>query len=210
MNYLVIEGNIGVGKTTLAGMLSEDVSGKLILEKFQDNPFLPKFYQNPERYSFPLELSFLADRYRQHKEEIMNRDMFTPLMIADYYFSKSFIFASITLTEDEFRLYRQLYNIILQQQLPVPDLYVYLYLPVDQLLLNIKKRGRDYEKAIQADYLKKLQDGYFNFMKSRKDMKFLILDIQNIDFIHKHDDYKKIKNIIFDEHFKNGICNIIV
>ena len=209
MNYLVIEGNIGAGKTSLAQMLSEDLNGKLILEKFEDNPFLPKFYDDPERYSFPLELSFLADRYRQHKEELTNRDIFTPLMVADYYFSKSLIFAGITLPEDEYHLYRQLYSII-HQQIPIPDLYVYLHLPVEKLLENITTRGRDYEKSINADYLKKLQDGYFKYMRSCKNMKILILDIQNIDFVRNQNDYGKIKKYILNEHLGNGICTIDV
>ena len=209
MNYLVIEVNIGAGKTSLATKMAEDMNARLILEKFADNPFLPKFYSDPERFSFPLELSFLAERYKQHKDQLTHLDMFSPLAIADYYFSKSLIFASITLPEDEYKLYRQLYNII-HQHLPVPDLYVYLWLPVEQLLDNIRQRGRDYEKDINSDYLKKLQDRYFVYMKDRHDMKCLVLDTRNVDFVHRNEDFQKIKETIFNRTFDRGITRVIL
>jgi deoxyadenosine/deoxycytidine kinase len=209
LNYLVIEGNIGAGKTSLANRLAHDYNSRLILEKFADNPFLPKFYKDPDKYSFPLELSFLAERYKQHKEELSNRDMFTPLAIADYYFAKSIIFASITLPEDEFMLYRQLYNII-HQHLPIPDLYVYLHLPVENLINNIALRGRDYEKVISPEYLKKLQDGYFDFFKSRNDIKIVVIETLNIDFVNKEQDYLKLKDLIFNSKFEKGINRILI
>ncbi len=209
MNYLVIEGNIGAGKTSLATRMADDMKARLILEKFADNPFLPKFYNDPDRYSFPLELSFLAERYKQHKEELTHHDIFSPLAIADYYFSKSLIFASITLPEDEYNLYRQLYNII-HQHLPRPDLYVYLWLPVEQLLDNIRSRGRNYEKGINSEYLKKLQDRYFVYMKNRHEMKCLVIDTRNIDFVHRDEDYAKIKDVIFNRTFDPGITRVIL
>ncbi|HYW97014.1 MAG TPA: deoxynucleoside kinase [Bacteroidales bacterium] len=209
MNYLVIEGNIGAGKTSLANRLAEDMGARLILEKFAENPFLPKFYSDPAKYSFPLELSFLAERYKQHKEQLTHRDMFAPLAIADYYFSKSLIFAAITLPVDEYNLYRQLYNII-HQHLPLPDLYVYLYLPVENLMKNIGKRGRDYERGISSEYLTKLQDGYFVYMKGRKDMKSLVIDTRNIDFVNNQDDYLKLKDAIFNHTYVAGITRIIL
>lgn len=204
LNYLVIEGNIGAGKTSLASMLAMEQNAKLILEKFSENPFLPRFYADPERYSFPLELSFLAERYRQHREELSARDMFSPLTIADYYFSKSLIFASITLQEDEYNLYLQLYNII-HQHLPVPDLYVYLHLPVEKLLENIRKRGRDYEKSIDPDYLKRLQDKYFEFMKNRPDWTFLVIDSECFDFVNSREDYLRIRSAIMKAGYNPGI-----
>lgn len=207
MNYLVIEGNIGAGKTSLVEKLSSDHGAKAIYEQFADNPFLPKFYNNPERYSFPLELSFLADRYKQHKEELSNRDIFTPLSIADYYFSKSLIFAGITLAEDEYRLYRQLFNIILQN-LPKPDLYVYLHASVDQLIENIKKRGREYEKTISPDYLLKVQKAYFNYFRTAGDLKIVIIDVRNMNFIEHKKDYNSIKNYIFEQDYDYGITRI--
>lgn len=208
MNYLVVEGNIGAGKTSLVNLLAEELNAKSIYEQFEDNPFLPRFYRDPERYSFPLELSFLADRYKQHKNELSNLDIFSPLTISDYYFSKSLIFASITLKDDEYRLYRQLYNII-HQNLPSPDLYVYLHKPVQMLLRNIESRGRDYEKSISEEYLKKLQEGYFEYMRSSKNLRFLIIDIENIDFINNQEDYYLLKNIIFDRDYEYGITRIV-
>ncbi|MCF8377932.1 MAG: deoxynucleoside kinase [Bacteroidales bacterium] len=208
MNYLVIEGNIGVGKSSLVKMLSAEMSSRTIFEQFEDNPFLPKFYENPERYSFPLELSFLADRYKQHKTALSNLDMFAPLSIADYYFPKSLIFAGVTLEKDEYTLYRQLFDII-YQQIPVPDLYVYIHSPVHRLLENIELRGRDYEKKIEGSYLKKIQDGYFEYMKSRTDMKILIIDSEKIDFVNNEKDYVFIKNLIFNKEYEKGITRIL-
>ncbi len=209
MNYLVIEGNIGAGKTSLATMLANDLKARLILETFAENPFLPKFYSNPEKYSFPLELSFLAERYKQHKEQLTHRELFSPLAIADYYFSKSLVFASVTLPQDEYNLYRQLYNII-HQQLPVPDLYVYLYLPVEMLLENIQRRGREYELGISSDYLFKLQNSYFVYMNSRKDLKSLILDTRNVDFVNNQPDYNKIKELILNQSYEVGLTRLIL
>ncbi len=208
MNYLVIEGNIGVGKSSLVKMLSSEMNARTIYEQFEDNPFLPKFYENPERYSFPLELSFLADRYKQHKMALSNLDMFAPLNIADYYFSKSLIFAGVTLEKDEYSLYRQLFNIILQQ-LPLPDLYVYLHSSVDRLMQNIEERGRDYEKKIEAEYLRKVQDGYFEYMKTHGEMKILILDMKDLDFVNRKDDYNLLKSIIFEQQYERGITHLL-
>lgn len=189
-------------------MLSAEMSSRTIFEQFEDNPFLPKFYENPERYSFPLELSFLADRYKQHKTALSNLDMFAPLSIADYYFPKSLIFAGVTLEKDEYTLYRQLFDII-YQQIPVPDLYVYIHSPVHRLLENIELRGRDYEKKIEGSYLKKIQDGYFEYMKSRTDMKILIIDSEKIDFVNNEKDYVFIKNLIFNKEYEKGITRIL-
>jgi deoxyadenosine/deoxycytidine kinase len=208
-NYIVIEGNIGAGKTTLVKKLGADYNARLILERFADNPFLPKFYQEPERFSFPVELSFLADRYHQLKEELSNRQLFSSLLIADYYFSKSLIFARNTLKDDEYSLYRQLFDII-HQQLPVPDLYVYLHLPVEKLMINIKNRGREYEQKIDASYLFKIQNGYFDYIKSRENMRILLIDGNNINYINNDDDYLRIKNCIFNTQYPVGISRIIL
>ena len=193
-----------MGKSSLVKMLAADYKARTIYERFEDNPFLPKFYENRERYSFPLELSFLAERYSQHKEALTNRDMFAPLAIADYYLSKSLIFAGVTLQRDEYNLYRQLFDII-HQHLPVPDLYVYLHSPVDRLLENIQSRGREYEKTISAEYLKKIQDGYFEYLKSRKNLRILIINTETLDFVNHKDDYSYLKNVIFDQNYKFGI-----
>lgn len=207
MQYLVIEGNIGAGKTTLATMLAQDLNAKLILEQFADNPFLPQFYQNPERYSFPLELSFLAERYKQLNVDLRTGSLFQNLTIADYFFMKSLIFAQNTLTGDELQLYKQIFSII-YNTLPKPNLYVYLHLSTDKLLLNIKKRGRDYEQTITADYLNNLTQGYFDFFKQHPDYTFLVIDTSSLDFVANAEDYLKIKEVIFDKSYNKGVNRV--
>ena len=209
MQFLVIEGNIGAGKTTLAGMLAEEYNAKLILEQFADNPFLPKFYKDQERYSFPLELSFLADRYNQIKKEIFNLDLFHSFIIADYYFMKSAIFAQNTLKDDEYRLFRQIFDII-SDAMPKPDLYVYLHADVENLLKNIERRGRDYEKAIEAEYLEKIKQGYFNFFRHINTFPVLVIDTNQIDFVHNPNHFQHIQEAIFDQKYKNGINRLIL
>ena len=203
-NYIVIEGNIGAGKTTLATMIADGYNGKLILERFADNPFLPKFYEDPSRYSFPLELSFLADRYRQLKEEIVEQDLFTSFTVADYYFMKSLVFASSTLEKDEYNLYRQIFYII-YGSLPRPDLYVYLHVPPERLLQNIARRGREYEKSITAEYLLGIQESYFTFFRQNPGNRYLVLDVRDIDFVASQEDYRKVVNMIFNEPVGPGI-----
>lgn len=203
-NYIVIEGNIGAGKTTLASMIAREYNAKLILERFADNPFLPRFYEDPARFSFPLELSFLADRYRQLKEEVMEQDLFTSFTVADYYFMKSLVFASSTLEKDEFNLYRQLFYII-YSSLPKPDLYVYLHVPPERLLRNIAIRGRDYEKSITAEYLSSIQESYFTFFRQNPENRYLVLEINDIDFVARNEDYQRIKDVIFNDEVKSGI-----
>lgn len=207
MQYLVIEGNIGSGKTTLATMLAHDLDARLVLEQFSDNPFLPKFYANPERYSFPLELSFLAERYKQLNNELRSATLFQPLTIADYFFMKSLIFARNTLSDDEYQLYRQIFEII-YSSIPKPDLYVYLHMPTDRLLQNIRKRGRDYEQNISHEYLEKIRIGYFDFFRQHPDYTFLVVDTSNLDFVANSDDYLTIKRAIFDKRYKKGVNRI--
>jgi len=158
MQFLVIEGNIGVGKTSLSTKFAEEYNAKLVLEQFADNPFLPKFYKDQKRYSFPLELSFLAGRYSQTKKEILNPDLFHSFLIADYYFAKSLIFAQNTLKDDEYKLFCQIFDIVFES-MPKPDLYVYLHANTNKLLKNIEARGRSYEQNIEAAYLEKIQKG---------------------------------------------------
>jgi deoxyguanosine kinase len=203
-NYIVIEGNIGAGKTTLASMIAREHNAKLILERFAENPFLPKFYNDPARFSFPLELSFLADRYRQLKEELVEQDLFMSFTVADYYFMKSLIFASKTLEKDEFNLYRQIFYII-YGSLPRPDLFVYLHVPPARLLKNIAMRGREYEKSITAEYLTGIQESYFTFFRQNPENRYLVLDISEIDFVLRPEDYEKVTDIIFGEPVNPGI-----
>ena len=209
IRYLVIEGNIGAGKTSLSKLIAERKKGRLFLEQYAENPFLPKFYENPERYSFPLELSFLADRYNQLKNNLSSFDLFNELIVSDYFFMKSLIFSAHTLQEDEYKLYRQLFDII-YSTLPKPDLYIYLHKNIDLLLKNISKRGREYEKNISAEYLKGIETGYFNFFKQQNQMRIVVIDTNNIDFVNNEEDLKKIENSIFDNEYPVGITRIIL
>jgi deoxyguanosine kinase len=187
-NYIAFEGNIGAGKTTLVHKIAEDFNAKMVLERFADNPFLPKFYKDQNRYAFPLEMSFLADRYQQLSDDLAQFDLFKDFIVADYHIFKSLIFAKITLAEDEYRLYRNLFDII-YKEMPKPDLYVYLYQNTARLLQNIKKRGRNYEQNISADYLDKINNGYLEYIKSQTDLNVLIIDVSDRDFVKKHEDY---------------------
>ncbi|WP_128759965.1 2-amino-4-hydroxy-6-hydroxymethyldihydropteridine diphosphokinase [Leeuwenhoekiella aestuarii] len=195
-NYIAIEGNIGAGKTTLATMISEDFNAKLILERFKDNPFLPKFYEDQSRYAFPLEMSFLADRYQQLLDDIGQYDLFKDFMIADYDSQKSLIFAKVTLSEDEYSLYKKLHS-IMYKEIAKPDLYIYLYQNTERLLENIKKRGRAYEKDISENYLVDINQGYLNMIKNRRQENIKILDISEMDFVDNRVDYSNLlKQII--------------
>jgi deoxyadenosine/deoxycytidine kinase len=209
MRFLVIEGNIGAGKTTLSKKFAEEYNAKLILEQFADNPFLPKFYNDQERYSFPLELSFLADRYNQIKSEVLNLDLFHPFLVADYYFAKSSIFAQNTLKDDEYHLFRQIFDIVFDS-IPKPDLYVYLHADTTQLLRNIEKRGRSYEQNIEPGYLERIQNGYFNFFKQITGFPILIIDINNIDFVNNPAHYQLLKDAVFNSDYKLGINRLIL
>ena len=187
-NYIAIEGNIGAGKTTLVSKLAEDFNAKTVLERFADNPFLPKFYKDQNRYAFPLEMSFLADRYQQISDDLAQFDLFKDFIIADYHIFKSLIFAKVTLAEDEYRLYKTLFDII-YKEMPKPDLYVYLYQNTERLLANIKRRGRSYEQEIPAEYLEKINNGYLDYIKTQKDLNVLIVDVSERDFVKNQEDY---------------------
>ena len=209
LNYLVIEGNIGAGKTTLARMISEKYQAKLVLEQFADNPFLPKFYENQEQYSFPLEMAFLAERYNQLNRELSHFDLFSTFTVSDYYFMKSLIFAQNTLQPDEYNLYRQFFTII-YDKMPKPDLYVYLHKNPEMLLKNIALRGRSYETFITKEYLEKISQGYFGYFKQQNDLPILIIDTNAIDFENKPEDFGKITNIIFNEQIDKGVTRILL
>ncbi|TNJ41882.1 2-amino-4-hydroxy-6-hydroxymethyldihydropteridine diphosphokinase [Tamlana fucoidanivorans] len=187
-NYIAIEGNIGAGKTSLATMISQDFNAKLILERFADNPFLPKFYEDTQRYAFTLEMSFLADRYQQISDDLSQLDLFKDFIVSDYDVFKSLIFSKITLNNDEFELYRKLFY-LMYKDIAKPDLYVYLYQNTERLQQNIKKRGRDYEQNIADDYLEKINSGYLEFLKTQKDFNVKIIDVSNRDFVANRADY---------------------
>ena len=207
--YLVIEGNIGAGKTSLASLLAEESGSRLVLEAFSDNPFLAKFYEDPERYAFQLELSFLSERYHQIKTELGHPDLFGQAVISDYFLAKSFIFSKYNLKDDEMKLFEKLFSII-NLQAPKPDLYVYLHLPVEKLLENIKQRGRSYEKHIRYEYLKEVQEGYFGFFKSQQEMKILVIDTSQLDFVNRVSDLQLLKKVIFEGDYSVGLNRLIL
>ncbi|MCK9324520.1 MAG: deoxynucleoside kinase [Bacteroidales bacterium] len=206
--FLVIEGNIGAGKTSLAERISRDYRSRLILERFADNPFLPKFYQDQERYAFPVEMAFLADRYNQLKKELQEPDIFAPMITADYYFMKSLIFAANTLAGDEYNLYSQLFHII-YASLPKPDLYVYLHQEPQNLINQIWRRGREYESAITVDYLRKIQNGYFDFFRQENNLRILIMDVRELDFVQNQEHYLILIDKIFGHTYPLGVTRVI-
>ncbi len=197
MNYqfIAIEGTIGAGKTSLATRIAHDYNAKLILEQFEDNSFLPKFYLDQEKYAFPLEMSFMASRFQQLKDRLGSRDLFLNFTISDYYVAKSLIFARKTLPPDEFNLFNRFFQLI-DVSLPKPDLLVYLYLDVEKLQENIKRRGRSYEQQIKDEYLAQIQSGYFDYIRQQQDMRILLLDTNQLDFVGNDADYQKILEVL--------------
>ena len=196
-NFIAIEGNIGAGKTSLTKMMARDFNAKTIFERFADNPFLPKFYEDAERFAFPLEMSFLADRFQQISEDLAQLDLFKDFVISDYEVFKSLIFSKVTLSKEEFLLYRKLFYLV-YKDIKRPDLYVYLYQDVENLKENIKKRGRDYERDLSSEYLNKLHLGYLDFIKNTPPAKVKIIDISQRDFVENRHDYLWILSQIQD------------
>ena len=188
INFLVIEGNIGAGKTTLTAKIGQDFNGKMVFERYAENPFLPKFYKDQVRFAFPLEMSFLADRYQQVTDDLAQFDLFKDFIVSDYHIIKSLIFAKVTLQADEYKLYKSLFDII-YKDIPKPDLYLYLYRQTDNLLENIKKRGRTYEKNIKKAYLENINQGYLDHINTNVDENILVLDVTGKDFINNQKDY---------------------
>ena len=208
-NYIAIEGTLGAGKTTLATRIANDFNGKLILEEFEGdkNPFLPKFYKEPEKYSFQLEMTFLALRYQQLKDKFEALDLFHNFIISDYYVAKSLIFSRINLQEDEYQLFSRFFNIIFSD-MPKPELLVYLYSDVSRLQANIRKRGRSYEQEISDNYLANIQQGYFDFIREQQgNMRILVLDTNHLDFVANEADYRKIIDAI-DRPYDIGVHRI--
>ena len=207
-NFIAIEGNIGAGKTSLATRIAAEFNARLILEQFEDNAFLPKFYENPSKYAFPLELTFLAERYQQLKDKLSSQDMFKTFTVSDYFIHKSLIFASRNLSGDELALYTRLFNII-EGVLPKPELLIYLYLDLDNLKRNIRDRGRGYEQNIQTEYLDKIQLGYLDFIKQQTKLRVVIIDTNHLDFVNRRKDYEKMLEVISGS-YDPGIHRITV
>jgi deoxyadenosine/deoxycytidine kinase len=201
MNYsfITIEGNIGAGKTTLSQMLARHYGARLVLEQFADNPFLPKFYENPSQYAFPLELFFMAERFKQLKDLLQQqKDLFQNITISDYLFTKCLLFAKINLSDEEFRLYQRLFDII-HQQLVQPDILIYLHAPVNKLQQNIKKRARSYEQNIPDDYLFSIQETYTNYIKHHN-LKTIFVDASNADFLGNEAHLKVVTDALEKEY----------
>lgn len=202
-DFIAIEGNIGAGKTTLSTMLSEHFDAQLILEEFADNPFLPKFYEDPKKNAFPLELFFLAERYHQLKEHFSSPNLFKQRTVSDYFIGKSLIFSKANLEADELRLFRNLYDIMFSN-LPRPDLLLYLHVEPDVLQENIKRRGRTFEESIQNVYLERVQQGYLDFLKQQEGLRTVILSMKNVDFVANSSHFDRVVGL-FQRNFPTGI-----
>jgi deoxyguanosine kinase len=200
-NFITIEGNIGAGKTTLAHLLSKHFNARLILEEFADNPFLPKFYENKQQYAFPLELFFMAERYKQLKELLQTKDMFQKVTISDYLFTKCLLFAKVNLPEEEFLLYQKLFDII-NPQLVQPDLLIYLHAPISRLKENIRKRNRSYEQSIDPEYLLSLQETYTQYIKQHN-IKTLFIDASSADFLGNEKHLNAVLDAL-EKDYENG------
>jgi deoxyadenosine/deoxycytidine kinase len=188
--FITIEGNIGAGKTTLALQLAEHLQARLIMEEFADNPFLPKFYEQPDQYAFPLELFFMAERYKQLKEVLGAQDLFTRYTVSDYLFVKSLLFAKMNLKQDEFALFQKLFDII-NPQLAQPELLIFLNAPISLLQKNIRKRNRSYEQQIPDAYLQKVQDMYMQYLRQHA-VRTLMVDTTKMDFLRSENDFKAL------------------
>jgi deoxyguanosine kinase len=207
-SFIAIEGNIGSGKTSLASKLASELQARLVLEEFEDNSFLPKFYKDARRYAFPLEMSFLAARFNQLKGQLNEQDLFTKHTVSDYLFAKCLLFSKVNLDEDEYELYSKVFSII-QLQLRKPDLLVYLHNPVEKLLWQIKNRGRAYEQEISPEYLESLQTAYFEYLNQQNDQRILILDCSALDYVNRETDYLLIKDAI-SKDYEMGIHTIVL
>jgi len=193
--YISIEGNIGTGKTSLCELLLRDTNSMLMLEEFAENPFLPYFYENPAKYAFPLELFFMTERYKQQEIQFQAQDLFSDFVLSDYLFIKTLLFASINLNESDYAIFYRLYS-TLQQSLPSPDLIMYLHRSPEELLRQIKKRGRSYEQKIQGAYLQQIQDTYFDYFRTLADIPVLIINLDGVDFIDDKVQYEEIQRLM--------------
>lgn len=206
-NYVAVEGSIGAGKTTLVEMLSKDMDAEPIYERFAENPFLPKFYKEPHLYAFPLEMTFLMDRYQQLKAFLPSMNIFADFTIGDYFIDKCLLFSKNNLDNDEFMLFKSVFD-ALSSQLPHPDLIIYLYSRPERLLKQIAKRGRSYESGITDTYLSDIQEKYLTYFRENASVPILLVDTENIDFVENPDDYLSIKSLLA-RRYEPGIHRIL-
>jgi deoxyadenosine/deoxycytidine kinase len=206
--YICVEGNIGAGKTSFCKMIAEEHNCRLILEQFDENPFLPYFYEDPERFAFTVELFFMTERHKQIQKNLLNQDLFRSFTFADYFFTKTLLFAIKNLQEDEYRLFQKLFT-VLNSSFPQPELLVYFHRSVPILLKQIEKRGREYEKNITAEYLTQIQNSYFEYFRNILSFPVLIIDINDIDFVQRKEAYTELKNLLKRE-YKPGVHRITI
>lgn len=204
--FITVEGNIGAGKTSLAKLFGQHYQSKLILETFAENPFLPKFFEDAKRYAFSAELFFLADRYQQLHEQLKEFNLFSHSTISDYVFVKSLLYSRVNLTDDEFKLFQRIFQ-IMYPSLPEPDLLVYIHSSVKRIIKNIVKRGRNFEQSVSEEYLLKIQNAYFNYFKQKPNLKILIINSDKIDFVNNANDFEKIVDVV-EHNYKPGIHHI--
>ena len=190
IRHIAIEGVIGAGKTTLAQMLSDRLGARLVLERFEENPFLPKFYEDPEHFAFQTQIFFLLSRYKQ-QQDLFQADLFQDFLISDYIFEKDKIFAYLTLADEELKLYETLLNAI-ERNVPTPDLVVYLQCSVERLMNNIRSRARKMEENISEDYIRDLNEAYNYFFFRYKATPLLIVKATDIDFVGNKDDFEDL------------------
>ncbi len=206
--YLCIEGNIGSGKTSLCDRLARRFNGKLILEQFTDNPFLPYFYSDPERYAFPVEIFFMTERHKQMQKHILVHDLFAEHIFADYFFTKTLLFAKNNLNQEEFRIFQQLFQ-LLENALPNPDLLVYLHRSPAKLKQLIAERGRDMESPITDEYLRTIQDSYFEYFRGENGFPILIIDVEEMDFVKNKADLDEIVKLL-SQRYNPGVHRVSI
>jgi deoxyadenosine/deoxycytidine kinase len=206
--YVCVEGNIGTGKTTLCNRLAKRFHGKVILEQFTDNPFLPYFYNDPERYAFPVEIFFMTERHKQLQKHILTRDLFAQHIFADYFFTKTLLFARNNLNDEEFRIFQQLFQ-LLEKPFPNPDILVYLHRSTSRLLNLIEIRGRHMETPISESYLQKIQDAYFDYFRSETGFPILIIDVEDMDFVKNQDHLEELITLM-SQRYNPGVHRVSI
>lgn len=206
--FITVEGNIGAGKTTLSKMLAESMKAKILLETFDNNPFLPKLFEDFKRHAFAAEMFFMAERFQQLNVNLEQGELFSESVISDFLFAKSRIFSEINLDKDEFALYRRLFETI-YSKIPLPNLLLYVYQPIPKLLRQISERGRAFENQYNAEYLAQIQKGYFQYFREVQDLPVLILNCENADFKANKDQYQQILNLCQQKH-QPGIHHITI